>query len=122
MLHTEFAFTLPCGYVDERGTLHRDGLMRRATALDEIEALGHPRARANELYAPVLLLSRVVLRLGDLEALTPAQVEGLFASDFAYLQELYMRINGATPELVQTRCPACGTRILLNVSDDGRQE
>ena len=120
MLQTQFEFTLPCGLIDAQGNLHREGVMRRATALDELEALSHPRARASEVYAGIVLLSRVVVRLGPLAPLGTAQIEGLFATDFAHLQELYLRINGAPPDLVQTRCPACGTRIVLDVSGNGQ--
>lgn len=120
MLQTQFEFTLPCGFIDAEGNLHREGLMRRATAIDEIEAMSHPRARASEAYASIILLSRVIVRLGPIAPLGPAQVEGLFATDFAHLQDLYLQINGAPPDLVQTRCPSCGTRIVLDVSAHGQ--
>ena len=94
MLQTEFAFTLPCGYVDERGTLHTRGVMRRALALDEVEPLNDPRVRVNEAYLGILLLSRVISQLGTIRPVTPAMIEHLFAADFAYLQELYMQVNG----------------------------
>lgn len=122
MLQTEFAFTLPCGYIDERGNLHRQGVMRRATALDEVEALGHPRARANEAYMSIALLSRVVMRLGSLAQVTPAMIEALFASDFVYLQDLYLQINAAAPNLVETECPACASRFVLDVSSHDSTE
>lgn len=118
MLQTEFRFTLPCGYVDAAGNLHREGLMRRATALDEVEPLADPRVRANEAYLSILLLSRVVTRLGDLTPISPAVVEGLFASDFSYLQDLYVRVNEGG-ELIETACPSCGTRFTLDQSYDG---
>lgn len=122
MLQTEFEFTLPCGYVDTQGNLHRQGVMRRATALDEVEAVSHPRARASEAYTGIVLLSRVVVRLGALGAVGPAEIEGLFASDFAHLQALYLEVNAAGPDLVLTRCPACGTRIMLDVGANGHAE
>lgn len=118
MLQTEFEFTLPCGYADSAGSLHRRGIMRRATALDEIEALGHPRVQASEAYVGVVLLSRVIARLGSVAAITPAVVEGLFAADFSYLQELYLRINSPGPDLIETCCPSCGTQFQLNLQDD----
>ncbi len=93
MFQTEFEFTLPCGYLDEDGTLHRDGVMRRATAADEILPLKDPRVQKNEAYLVVILLSRVVTRLGSLAAVNPKVIEGLFATDLAFLQELYNRIN-----------------------------
>ena len=93
MLQTEYEFTLPLGYIDADGELHRDGTMRLATAADEILPLKDPRVRSNEAYLIVILLSRVVDRLGSLPQVTPKIVEGLFAADLAYLQDLYNRIN-----------------------------
>lgn len=116
MLQTEFEFTLPCGYIDEQGNLHRQGIMRRATALDEVAPLADPRVRANEAYLTIVLLGRVITRLGTLAQLGPALVERLFASDFTYLQDLYTQINGAGPSLIETACPTCGTAIVLDAS------
>ena len=93
MFQTEFEFTLPCGFLDEEGTLHKDGVMRRATAADEILPLKDPRVQKNEAYLVVILLSRVITRLGSLAAINPKVIEGLFATDLAFLQELYNRIN-----------------------------
>ncbi|HEX8831609.1 MAG TPA: hypothetical protein VF705_10605, partial [Longimicrobium sp.] len=87
MLQTEFPFTLPCGYADREGTLHREGVMRLATANDEIAPLRDPRVQANPGYLVVILLARVVTRLGTLPQVNPGVVEGLFAADLAYLQE-----------------------------------
>lgn len=115
MLQTEFAFTLPCGYVDEQGNLHRQGSMRRAMALDEIAPLEDERVQRNEAYLSILLLSRVITRLGTLTAITSAVVERLFATDFLYLQDLYMQINGASAQIVETQCPACATRFTIDV-------
>jgi hypothetical protein len=115
MLQTEFEFTLPCGYVDDAGTLHRDGTLRLATARDEVEVAGDPRVRANDAYAPIALLSRVVTRLGTLPVVGPAVVERLYAADFGYLQELVVRLNDVGEELVETECPACGTRFPLDL-------
>lgn len=120
MLQTEFEFTLPCGYIDARGTLHRRGVMRRATAIDEVEPLGHPRVRANEAYLNILVLARVITRLGTLPAITPELIEQLFATDFAHLQELYARVNGGAPAgsgLIETQCPGCGTRFVLDTEE-----
>lgn len=116
MLQTEFAFTLPCGYVDEQGVIHAQGAMRRATALDEVEPLSDPRVRANEAYLSILLLSRVISRLGDLRPVGPAVIERLFATDFEYLQELYTQINGQESNVIETQCPRCGTRFLLDTA------
>jgi hypothetical protein len=116
MLQTEFEFTLPFGYVDDAGTLHREGTMRLATARDEVEVAGDPRVRANEAYASVVLLSRVVTRLGNITSVGPAVVERLYAADFGYLQELFVRLNDAGEQLVETECPACGTRFPLDLN------
>jgi hypothetical protein len=99
---TEVEFELPKGYVDEAGTLHRRGTMRLATAADEILPLRDPRVQQNEAYLAVIVLARVVTRLGSLPDVHPGVVEGLYASDFTYLQRLYERLNGgeeAEPEL-----------------------
>src|SRR5919202_6462725 len=92
-MQTEFAFTLPRGYVDADGTVHREGVMRLATARDEIEPLRDAEVRRNDAYLAVLLLSRVVTRIGTLTEITPEVVEGLYAADFDHLQRLYERIN-----------------------------
>ena len=106
-LHTEFAFTLPRGYVDETGTVHRDGVMRLATARDEILPQRDPRVRENEAYLTVLLLSRVVTRLGTVPQVTSGTIEGLFASDLAFLQDLYRRINQEGHAQAAVTCPDC---------------
>jgi hypothetical protein len=116
LLQTEFEFTLPGGLIDERGNLHRQGVMRLATALDEIEPFQDPRVQANQAYLSILLLSRVVTRLGDFGPVSPAQVERLFSSDFAFLQDLYVRINDLGNSLIETQCPACGSRFTLDMA------
>src|SRR5919205_1435009 len=94
-LQTQFNFTLPRGYVDEGGTLHREGTMRLATAADEIVPLRDPRVSANQAYLVIILLSRVITRLGTLPegSINPGLVERLFSADLAYLQDFYRRIN-----------------------------
>jgi hypothetical protein len=109
MFQTEFEFTLPCGFLDEDGTLHREGVMRRATAADEILPLKDPRVQKNDAYLIVILLSRVVTRLGSLPAVNPKIVEGLFATDLAHLQELYNKINALDDRA--SACPHCGKAI-----------
>lgn len=116
-MRTEYPFSLPRGYVDAAGDLHREGVMRLATALDEVEPLQDPRAQANEAYLAILLLSRVIVRLGRISPVTPEVVEGLFASDFAVLQELYLQLNLPEGNLVQTQCPGCGRRFALNLME-----
>ncbi|MGH9844769.1 MAG: phage tail assembly protein [Blastocatellia bacterium] len=119
LLQTEIEFTLPRGYVDARGTLHRQGVMRLARAIDEVEPLTHARVRANDAYLSIVLLSRVVARLGEVHSVTPEVIEGLFAADFAYLQELYLRLNDDGSRFITTACPACGARFELDLMADG---
>ncbi|HEV7214048.1 MAG TPA: phage tail assembly protein, partial [Chloroflexota bacterium] len=71
LLQTEFPFALPCGYVDEGGDVHQAGTMRLATALDEVDPLRDPRVQANQAYVSILLLSRVITRLGQVSPVTP---------------------------------------------------
>jgi hypothetical protein len=91
---TEIEFELPKGYVDEAGTLHRRGTMRLATAADEILPLRDPRVQQNEAYLAVIVLSRVITRLGTLPDVHTGVIEGLFASDLGHLQRLYEKLNG----------------------------
>lgn len=104
---TEFEFLLPKGYVDAEGTVHREGMMRLATAADEILPLKDPRVQGNSAYLVVILLSRVITRLGAIEAINPKVIEGLFAADLAYLQDLYNRINSAQTRKIAVACPQC---------------
>jgi hypothetical protein len=90
---TEVDFQLPKGYVDESGTLHRQGVMRLATAADEILPLRDPRVQQNEAYLTVIVLSRVITRLGSVSDIHPGVIERLYASDVAYLQRLYDELN-----------------------------
>jgi hypothetical protein len=93
MFQTEFEFTLPKGYLDGEGNLHRKGIMRLAKAMDEIVPLRDPRVKSNPAYSTVIILSRVITRLGALDEVTPAVIEGLFACDLNYLYQFYRRIN-----------------------------
>ena len=108
MLVTEFEFELPRGYIDAQGNLHRKGVMRLATAADEIYPLKDPRVQNWPAYLIIILLARVVTRLGSLGEVTPGVIEGLFSEDLAYLQDLYNRINGLSPRRMPMRCPHCG--------------
>ena len=117
-LHTEFAFVLPRGYVDEAGTVHREGVMRLATARDEILPQRDPRVRDNEAYLTVLLLSRVVTRLGSLPQVTSGTIEGLFASDLAFLQDLYRRINQEGHTQAAVTCPDCKHQFTVDMAGD----
>ena len=94
VFQTEVEFTLPKGYVDPGGALHRDGVMRLATAADEILPLKDPRVQQNPAYLTIIVLARVITRLGALQDVNTKVIEGLFASDLSYLQALYERLNG----------------------------
>lgn len=94
MFQTEFEFTLPKGYLDSDGNLHRKGVMRLSTAIDEIAPLRDPRVKSNPAYATIIILARVIARLGALSEVTPMVVENFFAQDLSYLQDFYRRING----------------------------
>jgi hypothetical protein len=119
MLQTEFPFTLPMGYVDAEGNLHKEGVMRLATAFDEIVPLKDPRVHNNPAYLLIILLSRVITRLGTLEHINPKVIEGLFAADLAYLQNLYRRINDSGANRVRTQCPHCEKEFEVELSDVG---
>jgi hypothetical protein len=121
-MKTEFEFALPKGYVDADGTVHRQGVMRLATARDEIEPLRDVGVRQNEAYLAVLLLSRVVTRLGTITSVTPDLVERLYAADFDHLQRLYERINADGEAVGSVTCPSCARRFEVDLTDieDGR--
>lgn len=112
----EFDFDLPRGYVDVTGQLHKQGRMRMATALDEIEVFQAPQVQMNEAYLPLVLLSRVITQLGDLPVVTPQVVAGLYAADLAYLEDLYQRINSAEQVVVGAVCPRCSLQFRLRVA------
>ncbi len=117
-LRTEFSFVLPRGYVDERGRTHRDGRMRLATARDEIAPQSDPRVRANPAYLTVLLLTRTVTALGNLQEVDTDVVEELFASDLAFLQDLYRRINQKGEDAADVRCPQCGHDFAVELAGE----
>ncbi|NJO40775.1 MAG: phage tail assembly protein [Cyanobacteria bacterium CRU_2_1] len=119
MLQTEFPFKLPLGYVDPDGNLHQEGVMRLATALDEIAPLKDARVRSNQAYLLMILLSRVIKKLGSVEHINPKMIEGLYAADLSYLQDLYCRINQNGTNRVQTQCPHCEKLFELELSDLG---
>ncbi|WP_283521998.1 hypothetical protein [Streptomyces sp. H27-C3] len=107
-LRTEFPFTLPRGYVDSRGTVHREGVMRLATARDELVPLTDTRVRENPAYLSVVLISRLITRLGGLTDVHVGIVEQMFAADLGYLQRFYEKINTDGSSLAATVCPECG--------------
>jgi hypothetical protein len=120
MFRTEIEFTLPCGYLDAEGTLHRDGVMRRATAADEILPLKDPRVVKNNAYLVVILLSRVITRLGSIGQVNPKVIEDLYATDLAYLQRLYNEMNSLeriAPE--RAVCPECRCAFTVEAAAAG---
>ena len=119
MLQTEFEFTLPRGYVDDYGNLHRDGMMRLSTALDEIMPLRDPRVRQNEAYLIIVLLAQVITRLGTISPVTPAMIERMFSSDLAYLQDFYQQINDVKIPTIDAVCPNCGTEFQVELLPPG---
>jgi hypothetical protein len=100
-MQTEFEFTLPKGYLDVDGNVHRKGIMHLSRAIDEIVPLRDPRVKSNPAYATVIILSRVISRLGALEEVTPIVIEELFACDLNYLQKFYRHINELEPEVME---------------------
>jgi len=104
---TEFPFTLPKGYIDSEGKLHRTGVMRLATAKDEIVPLQDYRVQNNRAYLVIVLLSRVITKLGELSIVDTEVIENLFSTDLAYLQEFYRRINEEGAPRIHAKCPSC---------------
>ena len=120
-LQTEFEFTLPMGFVDKEGNLHKEGAMRLATAMDEIVPLSDMRVQSNEAYMVVILLARVVTRLGTVRQISTNVIENLFAADMAYLQEFYQRINEQGRPTLPVVCPECQTKFEVDLSNLGGQ-
>ena len=108
-MQTEFDFVLPKGYVDRAGNVHRKGTMRLATAVDEITPLRDPRVRQNPAYHTVVLLTRVITKLGTLPRVDSGVIEGLFTADLAFLQDFYRQKNELDEDVSGlVRCPGCG--------------
>jgi hypothetical protein len=118
-IQTEFPFTLPRGYVDAEGDIHREGVMRLATAYDEIAPMKDPRVQSNPGYLVIILFSRVISKLGTLEHINPKVIESLFSADLAYLQDFYRRINETGHNRVAATCPECNASFELEVSSAG---
>ncbi|HZT67013.1 MAG TPA: hypothetical protein VFA11_14590 [Acidimicrobiales bacterium] len=123
-LRTEFDFELPRGYIDDNGVLHKTGTMRLATARDELLPLHDDRVRENPAYLTVVLLARVITRLGAIEGdnVRAAVIERLFASDLAFLQDLYRRINTEGHTRAAVTCPACHERFMVDLAGGGLGE
>ena len=107
MLQTEYGFTLPKGFVDFEGNLHREGTMRLATAMDEITPMRDPRVKQNDAYLSIIILSRVITRLGELKDVSTGTMESMFTSDLSYLQEFYRSINEGGSSIGRVACPSC---------------
>ncbi len=115
-MQTEFSFLLPRGYVDGGGTVHRDGVMRLATARDELIPLRDDRVRENAAFLSVVLLARVVTRLGTIDDVNSGIIENLFASDLAFLQDLYRRVNQEGHTRAAVTCPSCSAGFEVDVA------
>lgn len=118
-LQTEFEFTLPLGYVDPDGNLHRNGVMRLATAMDEIAPLRDMRVQGNQAYLVIILLSRVIKKLGTISSINTGMIEKLFAADLAYLQEFYHTINEQGKTTIPVTCPKCETEFEVDLAGLG---
>lgn len=119
MLQTEFEFTLPQGYVDSEGELHKTGMMRLSTAADEILPLKDPRVQTNQAYLLIILFSRVISKLGSVDPITPRVIEGMFSADLAYLQAFYNRINLAASSAITVECPKCQHQFMVEPDRPG---
>lgn len=114
---TEYAFTLPRGLETADGLVHREGTMRLATARDEIEPQRDPEVRRNEAYLAVLLLARVITRIGPITDITPTLVEDLYAADFDHLQRVYERLNSSGEAVGTVACPSCHAPFEVDLSE-----
>ncbi|MGC5020955.1 hypothetical protein [Micromonospora sp. DT47] len=115
-LRTEFVFELPRGYVDDAGVVHRDGVMRLATARDELVPLRDDRVRENPAYLTVVLLARVVIRIGTVTDVHVGIMENLFAADLAFLQDMYRRINSEGHTRAAVACPECRHQFAVDLA------
>lgn len=118
-LQTEFEFTLPLGYVDPQGNLHKHGVMRLATAMDEIAPLRDMRVQGNSAYLTIILLSRVIVKLGSMNSVNTGVIEKLFAADLAYLQEFYNNINEQGKTTFAVNCPHCENELEVDLANPG---
>ena len=120
-METIYDFTLPKGYLDASGELHRKGKMRLATAGDEISATRDPRVLSNPSYLTVVILSRVITEIEGVDAITATLIEKLFTADLAYLQDMYQKINDIEPPTMTAVCPDCGRafEVPLNFTGEG---
>lgn len=112
---TQVTFELPKGFVDESGQVHKVGVMRLANAADEIMPMNDPRVKLNPAYLSILILERVITKLGSLPKVTTKVIENLFTADMAYLQDLYQKINAIEPQEINITCPKCGEKFRVPV-------
>lgn len=115
-MRTEFDFELPRGYVDRDGVVHRHGTMRLATARDELLPLYDERVQENPAFTTVVLLGRVITRLGTVPVVNAQVVENMFASDVAFLQDFYRRINAEGHTRAAVTCPNCSHRFTIDLA------
>lgn len=115
VMQTTFDFVLPRGFVDSQGNVHREGTMRLATARDELMPLLDPKVREHEAFLSLVLLARVVTRLGSLPMVDDQVIGGLWATDLAFLQDLYRRINTEGSTIAEVTCPSCNEVIMVDV-------
>ncbi len=122
VFQTTFDFVLPRGYVDADGRVHREGTMRLATARDELVPLLDPKVRENDAFLSLVLLARVVTKLGDIPTIDDQVMGGLWATDLAFLQDLYRQINSEGHTLIEVTCPSCSTDFAVDMAGDGPGE
>ena len=120
-METVYEFTLPKGYMDSAGELHRRGKMRLATAGDEISATRDPRVLSNPSYLTIVILGKVVTELEGVQMVSANIIEKLFTADLAFLQDMYQRINDIEPPMMECVCPECGEifQVPLNFTEEG---
>lgn len=120
-METVYDFTLPKGFVDSEGNVHKKGKMRLATARDEIGATRDPRVLTNPSYLTIVVLAQVITQLEGIESITANLIEGLFTADLAYLQDMYQKINDVEPPKMKVVCPHCGemTEVPINFTLEG---
>lgn len=118
-IQTEFEFTLPVGFVDREGNVHKKGTMRLATAMDEIIPLNDLRVQSNEAYLVIVLLARVITQLGTLPQVNTGVIESIFAADLAYLQEFYRQVNETGKTRRQVVCPHCDGTVEVDLANLG---
>ncbi|MFZ0388949.1 MAG: phage tail assembly protein [Calditrichia bacterium] len=121
VFQTEYEFTLPRGFVDSEGNLHKQGTMRLATAADEILPMKDPRVEQNPVYLTVIVLSRVIVKLGSLATINPKVIEQLFSADLSFLQHFYEQINRNGSVHLSATCPRCEHQFEVEMNPPGEE-